>query len=54
MPDNCENWLGLINTDVYYACQNRQIYQPDAALLNGLQSSLSRVQSSWGALKLTQ
>ena len=27
MPDNCENWLGLINTDVYYACQNRQIYQ---------------------------
>ena len=27
MPDTCENWLGLVNSCVYYAHQTHEIYQ---------------------------
>ena len=27
MPETCENWLGLVNSCVYYAHQTREIYQ---------------------------
>ena len=27
MPENCENWLGVVNGDVYCAHQTREIYQ---------------------------
>ena len=27
MPKTCENWLGLVNSIVYYARQTRVIYQ---------------------------
>ena len=27
MPKNCDNWLGLVNSYVYYACQTHEIYQ---------------------------
>ena len=27
MPETSENWLGLVNSCVYYACQTREIYQ---------------------------
>ena len=27
MPDTRENWLGHVNSCVYYACQTREIYQ---------------------------
>ena len=27
MPEACENWLGLYNNCVKYACQTREIYQ---------------------------
>ena len=27
MPETCENWLGLVNSCVYYAHQIREIYQ---------------------------
>ena len=26
-PENCENWLGLVNSCVYYACQTHEFYQ---------------------------
>ena len=26
MPETCENWLGLVNSCVYYACQTCEIY----------------------------
>ena len=40
MPVTCENWLGLVNSCVYYAQQTHEIYQVLA--------------SSWGALKSTE
>ena len=27
MPETCENWLGLVNICIYYACQTHEIYQ---------------------------
>ena len=27
MPEICENWLGLVNSCVYYAHQTREIHQ---------------------------
>ena len=27
MPETCENWLGLVNSHVCYACQTLEIYQ---------------------------
>ena len=27
MPETCENWLGLVNSRVYYAHQTHEIYQ---------------------------
>ena len=27
MPETCENWLGLVNSCVYYARQTREICQ---------------------------
>ena len=27
MPKTCENWLGPVNSCIYYACQTREIYQ---------------------------
>ena len=27
MPETCENWLGRVNSCVYYARQTREIYQ---------------------------
>ena len=27
MPKSCENWLGLVNSCIYYAHQTREIYQ---------------------------
>ena len=27
MPETCENWCGLVNSDVYYAHQTRETYQ---------------------------
>ena len=27
MPETCENWLGLVNSCVYYGSQTREIYQ---------------------------
>ena len=27
MPKACENWLGLENSCIYYACQTHEIYQ---------------------------
>ena len=27
MPETCENWLGLINSGIYYICQTHEIYQ---------------------------
>ena len=27
MPETCENWLSLVNSCIYYACQTREIYQ---------------------------
>ena len=27
MPETCENWLGLVNSCVYYACQIYEFYQ---------------------------
>ena len=26
MPDTCENWLGLVKSCIYYACQTHEIY----------------------------
>ena len=26
MPETCENWLGLVNSCVYYAFQTHEIY----------------------------
>ena len=26
MPDTCENWLGRVNSPIYYARQIREIY----------------------------
>ena len=27
MPEICENWLGLVKSCIYYACQTCEIYQ---------------------------
>ena len=27
MLEICENWLVLVNSGIYYACQTREIYQ---------------------------
>ena len=27
MPEICENWLGLLNSCIYYAYQTHEIYQ---------------------------
>ena len=27
MPEACQKWLGLVNSDIYYACQIHEIYQ---------------------------
>ena len=27
MPETCENWLGVVNNYIYYACQTSKIYQ---------------------------
>ena len=27
MPETNENWLGLVNNYIYYACQTSEIYQ---------------------------
>ena len=27
MPETCENWLGLVNSCIYYVCQTHEIYQ---------------------------
>ena len=27
MPENCENWLSLVNICIYSACQTHEIYQ---------------------------
>ena len=39
MPENCENWLGLVNICVYYAHQTCEIHQvlPDAVDFKALE-----------------
>ena len=27
MSETCENWLGFVNSCIYYACQTHEIYQ---------------------------
>ena len=27
MPETCENWLGVVKSYIYYACQTHEIYQ---------------------------
>ena len=27
MPESCENWLGLVNSCIYYALQTQEIYE---------------------------
>ena len=27
VPETCENWLGLVNSCVYHACQTHEIYE---------------------------
>ena len=27
IPKTCENWLGLVNSYIYYACQTCEMYQ---------------------------
>ena len=27
IPETCENWLGLVNSCIYYICQICEIYQ---------------------------
>ena len=38
MSKTCKNWLGLVNSCIYYACQTHEIYH--VLLLSGFQSSL--------------
>ena len=26
MPETCKNWLSLVNSCIYYACQTHEIY----------------------------
>ena len=45
MPETCENWLGLLNSCVYYAHQIRKIL-PGIVLLNGIQNSRRALKST--------
>ena len=46
MPKTCENWLGLVNSCIYYAHQTHEIYQKFTALLSGFQSSKGALKST--------
>ena len=55
MPETCENWLGLVNSCLYYARQTHDIYQvPGAVLLRGFQSSKGAPRELWNPLSKTQ
>ena len=34
MAETCENWLGLVKSCIYHACQTHEIYQVCTALMN--------------------
>ena len=44
MAETCENWLGLINSYVYYACQTHEILA-STVLLSGFQNSRGALKS---------